>query len=142
MKNYSKDVLEAVKSLPGYIKLLYKLYRSSGLKRSHRLMLYGAIGYVISPIDLVPGVVPIIGQLDDILVVLTVIYKVIKAYKKDKFEEMLRECNLSLEIVQKDIKAVRDYFQWIGVSSAKVIAHGLKTIGAKGYKAILKTSYK
>ena len=138
MKDYSKEVLEAVKRLPQYIKLLYKIFKSSELKKSHRLLLYGAIGYVVSPIDLIPGVIPVIGQLDDILVVLTVIYKVISAYRKDKFADLLGECNLSIDIVKNDVEVIKRYTKLLGISTAKIAAHGIKTLGVKSLNAIRK----
>ena len=139
MKEYSKEVLEAVKRLPQYSRLLYKIFRSSGLTKSHRLLLYSAIAYVVSPVDLIPGVIPVLGQLDDILVVLTVIYKVINAYKKDKFAEILAECNLSIDIVKNDIKAIQNYTKLLGISAAKIVAHGVKTVGMKGLHTIAKS---
>ncbi|MCG8500832.1 MAG: DUF1232 domain-containing protein [Firmicutes bacterium] len=138
MKDYSKEVLEAVKRLPQYIKLLYKIFKSSELKKSHRLLLYGAIGYVVSPIDLIPGVIPVIGQLDDILVVLTVIYKVISSYRKDKFADLLGECNLSIDIVKNDVEVIKRYTKLLGISTAKIAAHGIKTLGVKSLNAIRK----
>ena len=138
MKDYSKEVLEAVKRLPQYIKLLYKIFKSSELKKSHRLLLYGAIGYVVSPIDLIPGVIPVIGQLDDILVVLTVIYKVISSYRKDKFADLLGECNLSIDIVKNDVEVIKRYTKLLGISTAKIAAHGIKTLGIKSLNAIRK----
>ncbi|MDK2799626.1 MAG: hypothetical protein PWQ70_1245 [Clostridiales bacterium] len=140
MGQYSNELLEIVKRLPRYSKLLYKLYRSSGLKKSHRMMLYGAIGYIVSPIDLIPGVIPVLGQLDDILVVLTVLYKVITSYKEDRFKEMLEECNLTINIVQEDIKTIKNYAKLVGISTAKILAHGAAAIGSKGLKTLKKYS--
>ncbi|MGE4284319.1 MAG: YkvA family protein [Clostridia bacterium] len=136
MRKFSDDIIDVVKRLPRYTKLLYKIFKSAGLKKGHRMMLYGAIGYVLSPIDLIPGVVPVLGQLDDILVVLTVLYRVITSYREDKFAGMLSECNLTMEIVKDDIRLIKDYFKLLGVSAAKVITHGMKIVAEKGMYAI------
>ena len=40
------------------------------LSRARRTAVIAAAGYVISPVDLVPGVIPVLGQLDDIAVAL------------------------------------------------------------------------
>ncbi|WHH60557.1 YkvA family protein [Petroclostridium sp. X23] len=136
MEKFSDDMIEIIKRLPQYTKLLYKVFRSAGLKRGHRIMLYGAIGYAISPIDLIPGVVPVIGQLDDILVILTVLYKVISSYKEDKFAGLLSECNLTIDIVKNDIRMIKNYVKLMGISTAKIIAHGIKTVAEKGMHAI------
>lgn len=39
-----------------------------------RLLLGGAVAYFVSPIDLIPDVIPVLGQLDDLLIVPGLIY--------------------------------------------------------------------
>ncbi len=136
MREYYEELKEALKRLPQYIKLLYKIFDNRQLKRSHRLMLYGAIGYVISPIDLIPGVIPVLGQIDDIIVVISVLYKILSSYKKDKFESILAECDLTIETVQDDMTTMKYYAKLYGISATKLTAYGLKAIGKKGLKAI------
>jgi uncharacterized membrane protein YkvA (DUF1232 family) len=48
---------------------LYLSYRDVRVKWYVRLLLAVAIGYAISPIDLVPDLVPVFGFLDDVVVV-------------------------------------------------------------------------
>ncbi len=136
MRDYSEEIKEALKRLPRYIKLLYKIFNNRQLKRSHRLMLYGAIGYVISPIDLIPGIIPVLGQLDDIIVVISVLYKILSSYKQDKFKSVLAECDLTMDIIHNDMTVVKYYAKLYGISAVKLIAHGLKTLGKKGIQTI------
>lgn len=42
--------------------------------RISRWMLAGAVAYFLSPIDLIPDWIPILGQLDDLLIVSVLIY--------------------------------------------------------------------
>jgi uncharacterized membrane protein YkvA (DUF1232 family) len=54
---------------PHLAKLVYRLLRDPRVSRRRKLVLAGALAYVVSPVDLIPGkFFPIIGQLDDALV--------------------------------------------------------------------------
>jgi uncharacterized membrane protein YkvA (DUF1232 family) len=48
---------------------LYLSYRDSRVKWYVRVLLAFSIGYGISPIDLIPDLVPVLGFLDDVLIV-------------------------------------------------------------------------
>ncbi|MBC5774143.1 DUF1232 domain-containing protein [Pontibacter sp. KCTC 32443] len=48
---------------------LYLSYRDARVKWYVRLLLAVAVGYAISPIDLVPDLVPVFGFLDDVVAV-------------------------------------------------------------------------
>lgn len=52
--------------LPNLIKLVTALMRDRRVPWKHKAVLAGTIAYVVSPIDLIPGVIPGIGQLDDL----------------------------------------------------------------------------
>lgn len=56
-------------TLNAEIYALYLSYRDVRVKWYVRLLLAVAIGYAISPIDLVPDLVPVFGFLDDVVVV-------------------------------------------------------------------------
>lgn len=48
---------------------LYLAYRDSRVKWYVRVLLALAIGYAISPVDLVPDLTPVFGYLDDVIIV-------------------------------------------------------------------------
>ncbi|HUR16989.1 MAG TPA: YkvA family protein, partial [Candidatus Limnocylindrales bacterium] len=62
-----------VKRLPRYAKLAWALARDPSLSRVRRAAVMAAAAYVVSPIDLVPGFIPVAGQLDDVAVALAAI---------------------------------------------------------------------
>ena len=51
-------------------KLLWKLLTEGGMTRTDKVILALSFLYLISPIDIIPDVVPVAGFLDDLLVVL------------------------------------------------------------------------
>ena len=50
-----------------------------------------AVGYVLSPIDLIPDFIPVLGLLDDVIIVPALIVLFIKLIPVDVFEECRKE---------------------------------------------------
>ncbi len=60
--------------IPNFLKMLFRLFKDARVPTAEKAFLIGAIAYVISPIDLIPDVIPFIGEVDDLyLVALTVL---------------------------------------------------------------------
>lgn len=55
--------------IPNFLKLLYRLFKDGRVPATEKAFLIGAIVYVISPIDLIPDVIPFIGEVDDLYLV-------------------------------------------------------------------------
>lgn len=71
----SRSILrDALLLIPNFLKLLGRLYKDSRVPLAEKAFLTGAIIYVISPLDLIPDVLPFVGQVDDLyLVALTML---------------------------------------------------------------------
>jgi uncharacterized membrane protein YkvA (DUF1232 family) len=54
--------------LPNLIKLLGRLLRDQRVPRRSKLVVATAMAYVVSPVDLLPEVIPVVGVVDDVLV--------------------------------------------------------------------------
>jgi uncharacterized membrane protein YkvA (DUF1232 family) len=63
----------AVRALAGFVPhcliLFRRLLGDARVSRLRKLMLVGVVGYLAFPLDLVPDFIPVLGQLDDALVV-------------------------------------------------------------------------
>ena len=64
-------LIDIAKRLPAYLRLGTRLMRDERIPKRHKATLTAALGYTISPIDLIPGIIPLLGQLDDLLVLLS-----------------------------------------------------------------------
>lgn len=58
-----------VRALPDVIRLVTRLARDPVLPRAAKIALGAAAVYLLSPVDLVPDFIPVLGYLDDLLLV-------------------------------------------------------------------------
>jgi len=54
--------------VPDCLVLCRRLLADSRVPRRHKALLAGLVGYLASPLDLIPDFIPVIGQLDDLLI--------------------------------------------------------------------------
>ena len=76
-------VAEALRILPDTLRLLKRLAVDRSLPRGVRIRLSLLLGYLALPFDLIPDFLPVIGQLDDVLVAVLVLRSVVKAAGPD-----------------------------------------------------------
>jgi uncharacterized membrane protein YkvA (DUF1232 family) len=114
--------------LPTYLKLGWLLARDPGVPVRGKAALVGALGYVISPIDPVPGIIPVIGQLDDLAVLLLALRGALAAAPDDVAQRHLATVDLSHETLDRDLLALRATAVWIagrGVALAALAARSV-----------------
>lgn len=78
---------EQVKKLKRETYALYYACQDSRIPWYARLLAGCVIAYVLSPIDLIPDFIPVLGQLDDLLLVPLGIFLLIKLIPKDVMDE-------------------------------------------------------
>jgi uncharacterized membrane protein YkvA (DUF1232 family) len=61
-------VSEIVRVVPDVLRLLRSLIRDGSTPLDVRLTLVGLMAWIISPIDLIPEFIPVLGPLDDVVV--------------------------------------------------------------------------
>lgn len=67
------------------------LLRDRAIGRAPRLVLVALVAYLVSPLDLVPDFLPVLGQADDIAIVIAAVALLILLIPRDRFEAALRE---------------------------------------------------
>ncbi len=70
---------------------MYLVYKDPRLSWWVRIFTICVVGYAFSPIDLIPDFIPIIGYLDDLILVPIGIYFALKMIPKDIFAECLEQ---------------------------------------------------
>ncbi|MCF7913042.1 MAG: DUF1232 domain-containing protein [Candidatus Cloacimonetes bacterium] len=63
------ELIDYLLLLPDFVALMVRLARDPRVDKTQKLMLGGIILYVISPIDIIPDFIPVIGLVDDLLLV-------------------------------------------------------------------------
>jgi uncharacterized membrane protein YkvA (DUF1232 family) len=76
---------------------LWRLFKHPQTPRAAKWMAIAVLAYAISPIDLIPDFIPVIGLLDDLILVPLGVAMVIKLTPKPLWEECLRAAESSKE---------------------------------------------
>jgi len=59
-------VLHYIRQLPNFLRLLYGLISDPRVAVLDKVLVFGAIAYIITPIDLIPDFIPFLGEVDDV----------------------------------------------------------------------------
>lgn len=92
-KNWFSTLKEKSKELKKEIYALYLAYKRPDVPFYAKLVSILVVGYALSPIDLIPDFIPILGYLDDLLLLPLGIAVAIKLIPKD----IMKECRESAE---------------------------------------------
>lgn len=112
-------IADAALLLPNLIKLIGRLLLDPRVPRRAKISLGLASAYVVSPIDLIPEVIPVIGWADDVLMVMFAIDSLIERAGPELVDEhwdgpgdllsLIREVvGLSRSIMPKRLTAIID----------------------------------
>ena len=92
---------------PDYGRLLFALARDERIPRSSKALLAGAAAYTVLPVDLVPDIVPIIGRLDDAVVVVLAIDLFLESVPRAVLNEKLVELDIDRDSLETDLARMR-----------------------------------
>src|SRR3954465_14967978 len=72
-----RTVVYYMKQLPAYLKLLGGLLTDKRVSMMDKLLVAGAIAYIVMPIDLIPDFIPFLGEVDDLYLLLFALQRLI-----------------------------------------------------------------
>jgi uncharacterized membrane protein YkvA (DUF1232 family) len=102
-----------MRRLPAYARLAYGLSLEPELPRIRRIALLGAFAYLISPLDAIPGLIPVVGQLDDVLVVLLTLRFALGGLTPEQRRRHLDAAGLTEADTAADLEAIADMGAWL-----------------------------
>jgi uncharacterized membrane protein YkvA (DUF1232 family) len=113
---------ETIGRLPSYLKLARALARDPAVPRWRKAALAAGIVYLASPIDLVPGVIPVAGQLDDLAAVLLGLRIALRGCTPAAAAAHLAAAGIAEDDIGRDLSIVRDAAGWVAERVARTTA--------------------
>lgn len=139
-KEAQKELAPILNRMPAYTKLIYLLYSNPELKGKDKALLTAGLIYAISPIDLVPGFIPVVGQLDDVIIALGVLKRLLRKCPLETLNQYEERTGITLPVVERDLAAAKKVALGLVASAAVYLAKGVHYGGKKifvGLKKIL-----
>jgi uncharacterized membrane protein YkvA (DUF1232 family) len=87
--------------VPDCLVLCRRLLADSRVPRRHKALLAGLVGYLASPLDLIPDFIPVIGQLDDVLIAAVVLRTLRRGVKRSVVRQHWPGPPQSLRVVER-----------------------------------------
>jgi uncharacterized membrane protein YkvA (DUF1232 family) len=72
-----RTVISTMKELPNFLRLVGGLLADTRVSTTDKLLVAGAVGYVLLPMDFVPDFIPFIGEIDDVFVLVLALERLI-----------------------------------------------------------------
>jgi uncharacterized membrane protein YkvA (DUF1232 family) len=84
-----------------YLIALWKLVREPGAPKLARLVALFVLAYAVSPIDLIPDFIPVLGQLDDLLLIPAGVALVVRLTPPEVWQAHLRAAEAQAEALPR-----------------------------------------
>ena len=130
-----------LKRLPRYVRLAWRLGRDPGLPRGRRAAVICAAAYLASPIDLVPGIIPVAGQLDDAAVGLLALRFALRGLPATDQASHLAAVEVSNADLDHDLVTVRQSAAWIVRWGGRLTARAGRAVlvgGIRGARGLVR----
>ena len=77
--------------LPNFARLYWRLFRDRRVPMLPKALLVLTLVYVVSPLDVIPDFIPVIGEMDDIVVVLSGLWLFIRLCPPEVVRETVHD---------------------------------------------------
>ncbi|HUQ41597.1 MAG TPA: YkvA family protein [Candidatus Limnocylindrales bacterium] len=96
------EAIEVARKLPTYARLVWGLARDPRVPTQQKLVLGAIAAYLAFPIDIVPDFIPVIGQMDDVAVLLLGLDWFIRNAPEEVVEEHMARISQDADVFSKD----------------------------------------
>jgi uncharacterized membrane protein YkvA (DUF1232 family) len=94
-------LVDTVSVVPDTIRLVLRLARDPLVPRSVRVTLFLLGAYLLSPVDLVPDFIPVVGYADDAVIASLALRRVVRAAGSDALDRHWTGSPAGLELVRR-----------------------------------------
>ena len=98
------QAIAVVRKLPLYARLVWGLLRDRRVPLRQKGLLVLLAGYIVSPIDVIPDFIPVLGQLDDVAVTLLVLDLFIRGAPKEVVDDHLARIARDEDDLRRDLE--------------------------------------
>ncbi|MBR9649254.1 YkvA family protein [Clostridium tyrobutyricum] len=122
---------EYIMFMPDILILFWRLFKDKRVSSQIKIVLVNAILYIISPVDLIPGFIPIIGQMDDVAVAFFALNYIIDKVPREIILENWQGKNDVIIMTQEVIKYITEI---VGMGNISKISDLIKSMLKKPSK--------
>ena len=72
-----RTIMGTISEIPNFLKLLYGLVTDSRVANVDKLVVAGAIAYILLPLDIIPDFIPFLGEVDDVFLLILALQRLI-----------------------------------------------------------------
>ena len=72
-----RTLMSTVKELPNFLRLVGGLLTDRRVSNTDKLLVAGAIGYIVMPMDFIPDYIPFLGEVDDLILLVLALQRLI-----------------------------------------------------------------
>jgi uncharacterized membrane protein YkvA (DUF1232 family) len=112
--------------IPKYLVLARALVGDNRISRWRKAALAAGLAYLASPIDLVPGIIPVVGQLDDLAAVLLALRFALRGLPGPAADAHLVKAGLSRAMLDEDLASVRRATGWVARRAASLSGSAIR----------------
>ena len=105
------EAIEVARKLPTYARLVWGLARDPRVPTQQKLVLGGIAAYLAFPIDVIPDFIPVLGELDDLAVLIFGLDWFIRNAPANVVEEHMARIAQHDDIFSKDLSSAGSVLQ-------------------------------